>query len=523
MKTKQVFALLAAFVLLAVPFAVSAAPPDAPSGQYYVNDFAGVLENDVEQELVRLGTALQQKNGVEIVLVTVDFTDGVPIDEYAMTLFNNWTIGEAGVDRGLLILMAIGDDDYWVTQGKGLEQTLPSGDIAEILAEYLEPDFAAKDYTAGARSVYTVFVERLGGEGLADAPQQSTDLGNPANDNTYVSNAAGVISQQTADEIERLGDYSTGEMGGAFFVAAVNNTGRQSIDDYAYDLFDRHTGMGARDVLLVMSIEDDDYYMQYGNDLKKAFTDRVIDDIFDEYTEPPFAIGDYDGAVLMTAQAVQRKLIDYGAEKKWMTPAPSNDRVTASGSGGGMVAGVIGFGIVSLLFPFILIAVIFSIIISVFRRAHYRGLYGVPYNPYSRRYVRRYGPGGYWGPRPFFWGVFHRRPPPPSGGGPGGMPPPTAGGSGMGRGGGSASRGGFWGGGQSGGTSGSSGAGRGSRGASSSGGFFGGSGLGGSTRGGGAGRSSTGGFRSSGGGRSFGGGSRGGGGGSRGGGAGCGR
>lgn len=85
------------------------------------------------------------------------------MEEYATELFNSWGIGSAEKNNGVLILLSIGDDDYWVVQGKGLETTLKTGKIAEFLDEYLEPDFAAKNYGEGAAKLYRVLVEFLGG------------------------------------------------------------------------------------------------------------------------------------------------------------------------------------------------------------------------------------------------------------------------------------------------------------------------------------------------------------------------
>ena len=41
------------------------------------------------------------------------------------------------------LLLAIGEDNYYVLQGTGLENTLTSGTIQNILDTYMEPDFAA--------------------------------------------------------------------------------------------------------------------------------------------------------------------------------------------------------------------------------------------------------------------------------------------------------------------------------------------------------------------------------------------
>ena len=366
-------------LLLLTPLSVVYGAIPEPTDQFYVNDYANVIDSDIENLLVHNGNLLYQTNGAQIVLVTVDFVGSKSMEEYATELFNSWGIGSADKNNGLLILLSIGDDDYWVLQGKGLESSLKSSLISEYNNRYLEPDFAAQNYGEGAAKLYRAFTEYLGGT-------WSTDVG-----------------------------------------------GNRGVDP--------SPGGGQ-------------------------------------------------------APGVQPPVNQPGFQNSPRRERGSNFLVT--------------------LFIFIVII----ILISSNRRRYYRRRYGVPFNPFSRRRVRRYGPGGYWGrygPPPMgggFWygGGWHTTPKPPPRKQAPPPPPPRSGG------------GGFWGGG---GTSGRGGSGR-----PSGGSFWGSSsGGGGSSRGGGVGRSSSwGGFGSGGrsggsfgGGRSFGGGggrSFGGGGSSRGGGAG---
>ncbi|NMB95757.1 MAG: TPM domain-containing protein [Clostridiaceae bacterium] len=134
-----------------------------PTSNFYVNDYADVIDEEVENLIVVNGEALEEKTGAQIVIVTIDFTDGISIDEYAADLFNEWKLGSAEKNNGLLILMSIGDEDYWAVQGKGLETTLTSGEISQILYDHLEPDFASEDYSRGAARIYEAFTKRLGG------------------------------------------------------------------------------------------------------------------------------------------------------------------------------------------------------------------------------------------------------------------------------------------------------------------------------------------------------------------------
>lgn len=128
----------------------------SPTSEFYVADFAKVLSSDTEEHIILENQNLENRFGAQIVVVTVDFLDGANIEDYAYKLFNSWQIGDKNKNNGILLLLAIGEENYWCMQGSGLESKLTAGDIDDILWNYLEEDFAAGDYDNG---VYNVFDE----------------------------------------------------------------------------------------------------------------------------------------------------------------------------------------------------------------------------------------------------------------------------------------------------------------------------------------------------------------------------
>jgi uncharacterized protein len=158
---KTLFAATAALLALSMVFHASAYSsagiPDPPES-VYVGDFADVLSDSTEQHIIKQASALDYMTGAQIVIVTVDFTGGEEIENYAYRLFNEWGIGDAEKNNGLLLLLSIGQQDYWALQGSGIENSLTSGTLGSYLNTYLEPDFASGDYDGGVRSVFDKFV-----------------------------------------------------------------------------------------------------------------------------------------------------------------------------------------------------------------------------------------------------------------------------------------------------------------------------------------------------------------------------
>ena len=133
--------------------------PDVPP--YYVYDEAGVVSESTERYILSVNVSLEKLCGGQIMVAAVNTTGSTDIEDYAYELFNKWKIGDKDENNGVLLLLSVEEDDYWVLQGRGLEETLSSGRLKLILDEYLEPDFAAKDYDSGVKKTFDALVAEL--------------------------------------------------------------------------------------------------------------------------------------------------------------------------------------------------------------------------------------------------------------------------------------------------------------------------------------------------------------------------
>jgi uncharacterized protein len=129
-------------VLLVLPVisprvAVLAEKVDQLSPQGYVNDFAGVLDGDSRQKLTALCEELDRSAGAQIAVVTIHSLDGDTAQDFANRLFGKWGVGPKGKDRGVMILLAVDDRQYWTEVGYGLEPILPDGKVGGFGREML--------------------------------------------------------------------------------------------------------------------------------------------------------------------------------------------------------------------------------------------------------------------------------------------------------------------------------------------------------------------------------------------------
>lgn len=160
-KVKRSLALAAALCMaLLLPLTALAAVPDRPANKY-VLDQAGVLSDATEKEIVSENKELFEETGGEIVIAAVDFLGGESIRDYAYDMFNSWGVGSEERNNGILLVMAIGEDNYYAQSGYGIEDYFDGGKMQELLDEYLEPDFAAGDYDAGAKKFFDAALSEL--------------------------------------------------------------------------------------------------------------------------------------------------------------------------------------------------------------------------------------------------------------------------------------------------------------------------------------------------------------------------
>ena len=145
--------LLALFLLLLLPtaalpsFAEKVSTTPAPTG--YIDDYAQVFSADGKSSMESLCRELHDKTRAQVFVVTVNTTEGEPVETFANELFAKWKIGEKKTDRGVLLLFAIKDHKYRYEIGYGLEEILNDAKVGDM-GRAIVPDLRASDYDGAA-------------------------------------------------------------------------------------------------------------------------------------------------------------------------------------------------------------------------------------------------------------------------------------------------------------------------------------------------------------------------------------
>jgi uncharacterized protein len=119
---------------------------DLPKPTDYVSDFAHVLSPEAIARLDRVCTQLDHSAAnAQVAVVTVQTMNGEDAADYANQLEDKWKIGRKGTDRGVLVLLAVGDHKYRIDVAYGLEGILNDAKVGDFGREMV-PDLRASDY-----------------------------------------------------------------------------------------------------------------------------------------------------------------------------------------------------------------------------------------------------------------------------------------------------------------------------------------------------------------------------------------
>ncbi len=153
-----VFSLLLSVSAFAFRFSFSSNDFPEPTSSFFVNDFADVIDADVEEELMQIGSSLYNQTTAQVVVVTVDSLNDYEVGEYALQLGREWGIGSEERDNGVVLLMSVGDREITIQVGYGLEGCLPDGKTGRILDNYAIPYLSQDDFSTGLAETYKAIV-----------------------------------------------------------------------------------------------------------------------------------------------------------------------------------------------------------------------------------------------------------------------------------------------------------------------------------------------------------------------------
>lgn len=159
-----------ALFILASAEGCSAQYPSRPQGP--ILDQADILPPKAEAALDAHLSEYYQSSGNALVVVSVKSLDESSIEEYSTGLFNDWGIGNAKSNRGLLVLIAPNERKVRIEVGCGLETEISDADAADIIQNRMLPQYRLGKLDEGTLAGVESLMFHL--NGMANRPKPRT-------------------------------------------------------------------------------------------------------------------------------------------------------------------------------------------------------------------------------------------------------------------------------------------------------------------------------------------------------------
>lgn len=104
-----------------------------PARSGYVNDFAGVVDENTRQRLEVVLENFKQRSGIELDVATIQTTGGKDIFDFSRDLASDWNRGARNSSRkSLLLVIAVNEKSAFTQFSRTVQSDLPEGILGEV-------------------------------------------------------------------------------------------------------------------------------------------------------------------------------------------------------------------------------------------------------------------------------------------------------------------------------------------------------------------------------------------------------
>ena len=132
-----------------------------PTEEFYVNDFANVISEENEKEMLSRSVSLNNKTTAQVVVVTVESLGGMEPSDYALKIGREWGVGSKESDNGIVILLSTGEREIYIAVGYGLEGSLPDSKTGRIIDRYGLEYLKSDDFSTGLLNISRAVINEV--------------------------------------------------------------------------------------------------------------------------------------------------------------------------------------------------------------------------------------------------------------------------------------------------------------------------------------------------------------------------
>ncbi|HJQ63282.1 MAG TPA: TPM domain-containing protein, partial [Burkholderiales bacterium] len=163
-------------VWLTIFLSFAHAASDIPAFTPNVVDPRAYLTEPERDEVNRLIQDVRTRADIQAAVYLLPALGDESIEDLAERAFRKWTLGQAGKDNGLLIVLAMGDRRMRIETGYGLEGDIPDIVAKRILDEQLRPFLRANQIKDGLASALVALAQRRNKDYVPGAAFQAPAL-----------------------------------------------------------------------------------------------------------------------------------------------------------------------------------------------------------------------------------------------------------------------------------------------------------------------------------------------------------
>lgn len=169
------FAGVGLLLLLSLAFAARAQDLiPVPKLTARVIDQTGTLKAPEREALEAKLAAFEQARGAQVAVLLVPAIGHETIEEFAGRVTDEWKLGRAGIDDGVLFVVVKEERKLRIHTGRGTQGTLTDALSKRIVSDIVAPRFRAGDFAGGIDAGVDAIMRAIEGEDLPLPPARST-------------------------------------------------------------------------------------------------------------------------------------------------------------------------------------------------------------------------------------------------------------------------------------------------------------------------------------------------------------
>lgn len=180
---RKIIALVSLAVLITLGFASPAyaaeVVPPAPASTQPIVDNANIFSSADKTAISSLTSKIHSETGHELAVLTVLSLSGESIESFSKRVANNWGVGSAKANDGIVLVLAMSERKIRLEVGSGLSSVISDSTATDIVNQTIGPKLHDRDYAGGVTSGF-LRIESILKEGAPPASENQTAPANSA-------------------------------------------------------------------------------------------------------------------------------------------------------------------------------------------------------------------------------------------------------------------------------------------------------------------------------------------------------